>query len=110
AGGAQALEGRAAGPVDVLRVARPRRRVPGGDDARGEVVDLVEARPPRDRELAGPPQVLERGLLRLPPPPPLLAPGRALPLEVAGHQRPLAGDAVAHLADHPLRLGADALL
>jgi hypothetical protein len=93
----------------VLLVARPRGDVGRGQDPLGEVVDLVEAGPPRDRQLAGAPEVLQRGLLGLPPPPGLVGPLGALVLEVAGHQGPLAGDALADVVDHPLRVGADAL-
>ena len=91
----------------MLGVGGARRRVLLGDDPLGQVVDLVEAGPPSDRQLARAPEIFERGLLRLPPPPPLLA--GPLSLEIAGHQRPLLDDALAHVADHRLRLGPDAL-
>jgi hypothetical protein len=94
----------------VLFVPRPRCGVPLGEDPRGEVIHLVEALPAGHGELPGPPEVFQGCLVRLPPPPGLVGPGRALVLEVAGEERPFLGDPVAHLGDDPLRVRADPFL
>jgi len=70
-----------------------------GNHPLGEIVDLLEALSPRDREAPGAPQELERGLAEVPVPPAAARPGPAFG-EVARHDRAL----LANQTQHPLEL------
>ena len=95
--------GRRAEPIERLAAAPRDERAAGrcrwerSVHALREVVDLVEAAPPRDRDLSAPPEMLERRLMRRPVPPALA--GARGPREVAGRERAALGDRSAHLVD-----------
>src|SRR5690606_17156842 len=66
----QPFKGTAASPVDKVLVANLRLVMMRGQYALGQVEDLLEIHPPRNRQLSGVPVVLERCLVGMPVPPP----------------------------------------
>ena len=102
---AEPRQGASAFPVDEGAAGRQSVEMLPGNDALGQVVDLLEPLPPRHGQRAGPPQVFQRGLLVAPVPPaaaiflaPLAPTFRARLAKVPGHQRALAADALQDLA------------
>ena len=102
---AQALQRAAAGPVDEGLMIRPRRQVMFRNHPLRQVVDLLKGLAPGHGQVAGAPEVLQGGLLRMPVPPATAA-LLAVLAEVAGHQRAFAGDARQHPLEQALEAGA----